>query len=214
MKICIVGAGAIGGYLGVKLIKAGLDVSLVARGAHLEAMKKKGLTIIENEKEIACFPKCSESMEELGKMDFIFITLKAYSIPIIVKDIVKMFNENTSVITAYNGMPWWYFFNHQGTLNNYKIKCVDQNNLQWNLITPERIIGCVVYPATEIIKPGTIKHIEGSRFSIGEPGGVKSERVSLLSKALFKANLSHVLSNISTSEEYSSKLIVDDTPLG
>ena len=100
MKICIVGAGAIGGYLGVKLIKAGLDVSLVARGAHLEAMKKKGLTIIENEKETVCFPKCSENMEELGKMNFIFITLKAYSIPGVVKEIAKMFDENTSVINA------------------------------------------------------------------------------------------------------------------
>ena len=109
MKICIVGAGATGGYLGVKLINAGLDVSLVERGAHLEAMQKTGLTIIEDEKEITCFPKCSDSMKELGKMDFIFITLKAYSIPQVVKEIAKMFNDNTSVITAYNGIPWWYF---------------------------------------------------------------------------------------------------------
>ena len=187
MKICIVGAGAIGGYLGVKLIKAGYDVSLVARGEHLDAMCNIGLTLLEDKKKITCFPKCTDSIEELGKMDFIFITLKAYSIPIIVKDIVKMFNENTSVITAYNGMPWWYFFNHQGTLNNYKIKCVDQNNLQWNLITPERIIGCVVYPATEIIKPGVIKHIEGNRFSLGEPNGIKSERIVRISKTLVNA---------------------------
>ena len=124
MKICIVGAGAIGGYLGVKLIKAGFDVSLVARGAHLEAMSKNGLTLIEDEKEISCFPKCTDSMEKLSKMDFIFITLKAYSIPGMVKEIIKMFKKNTSIITAYNGMPWWYFFNYGGRLNNYQIQCL------------------------------------------------------------------------------------------
>jgi 2-dehydropantoate 2-reductase len=189
MKICIVGAGATGGYLGTKLIKAGLDVSLVARGPHLEAMRKTGLTIIENNKEISCFPKCSDSMEELGKMDFIFITLKAYSIPGTVKEIAKMFDENTSVITAYNGIPWWYFFNDGGQFNNYRIKCIDPDNIQWNIITPVRIIGCVVYPATEIIQPGVIKHLEGNRFSLGEPSGIQTERVSTISKALISAEL-------------------------
>ena len=195
MKICIVGAGATGGYLGVKLINAGLDVSLVARGAHLEAMKKTGLTIIENEKEITCKPKCSDSMEELGKMDFIFITLKTYSIPGVVKEIAKMFNDNTTVITAYNGIPWWYFFNIGGQFNNYRFKCIDPNNIQWKLITPERIIGCVVYPATEIIQPGVIKHLEGNRFSLGEPSGIQSERVSIISKALVRANLKAPIRN-------------------
>ena len=189
MKICIVGAGAIGGYLGVKLIKAGFDVSLVARGAHLEAMSKNGLTLIEDEKEISCFPKCTDSMEKLSKMDFIFITLKAYSIPGMVKEIVKMFKKNTSVITAYNGMPWWYFFNYGGRLNNYQIQCLDKDSVQWNLITPERIIGCVVYPATEIIEPGIIKHMEGNRFSLGEPDGTRSERILTMSKTLVTAGL-------------------------
>ena len=195
MKICIMGAGATGGYLGAKLINAGLDVSLVARGAHLEAMQKTGLTIIENEKEITCTPKCSDSMEELGKMDFIFITLKAYSIPGVVKEIAKMFDENTSVITAYNGIPWWYFFKTGGQFNNYRIKCIDPDNTQWNLITPERIIGCVVYPATEIIRPGVIKHMEGNRFSLGEPSGVQSERISRISKALVSAGLKAPIRN-------------------
>ena len=195
MKICIVGAGAIGGYLGVKLIKAGFDVSLVARGPHLEAMSKNGLTLIEDEKEISCFPKCTDSMEKLSKMDFIFITLKAYSIPGMVKEIVKMFKKNTSVITAYNGMPWWYFFNNGGRLNNYQIQCLDQDSTQWNLITPERIIGCVVYPATEIIEPGIIKHIEGNRFSLGEPDGTKSDRVLTMSKTLVSAGLKAPIRN-------------------
>ena len=195
MKICIVGAGAIGGYLGVKLIKAGFDVSLVARGAHLEAMSKNGLTLIEDEKEISCFPKCTDSMEKLSKMDFIFITLKAYSIPGMVKEIVKMFKKNTSVITAYNGMPWWYFFNYGGRLNNYQIQCLDKDSVQWNLITPERIIGCVVYPATEIIEPGIIKHMEGNRFSLGEPDGTKSDRVFTMSKTLVSAGLKAPIRN-------------------
>ena len=189
MKICIVGAGATGGYLGVKLINAGFDVSLVARGAHLTAMKKKGLTLIENDKEITCSPKCSDSMKELGKMDFIFITLKAYSINGLVKEISTMFDENTSVISAYNGIPWWYFFGAEGQFKNYRIKCIDPKNIQWNVITPERIIGCVVYPATEIIEPGVIKHIEGNRFSLGEPNGAQTERISRISKAMVRADL-------------------------
>ena len=189
MKICIVGAGATGGYLGVKLINAGFDVSLVARGAHLTAMKKKGLTLIENDKEITCSPKCSDSMKELGKMDFIFITLKAYSINGLVKEISTMFDENTSVISAYNGIPWWYFFGAEGQFKNYRIKCIDPENIQWNVITPERIIGCVVYPATEIIEPGVIKHIEGNRFSLGEPNGAQTERISRISKAMVRADL-------------------------
>ena len=208
MKICIVGAGAIGSYLGVKLIKAGLDVSLVARGAHLKAMKKTGLTIIENEKETVCFPKCSETMEELGKMDFIFITLKAYSITGMAKEIAKLFDENTSVITAYNGIPWWYFFNTGGQFNNYRIKCIDPDNTQWNLMTPERIIGCVVYPATEIIRPGVIKHVEGNRFSLGEPSGVQSERISRISKALISAGLKAPIHN-NIRQEIWTKLIGD-----
>ena len=189
MKICIVGAGATGGYLGVKLINAGFDVSLVARGAHLTAMKKKGLTLIENDKEITCSPKCSDSMKELGKMDFIFITLKAYSINGLVEEISTMFDENTSVISSYNGIPWWYFFGAEGQFKNYRIKCIDPKNIQWNVITPERIIGCVVYPATEIIEPGVIKHIEGNRFSLGEPNGVQTERISRISKAMARADL-------------------------
>jgi 2-dehydropantoate 2-reductase len=189
MKICIVGAGATGGYLGVKLINAGFDVSLVARGAHLTAMKKNGLTLIENDKEITCSPKCSDSMKELGKMDFIFITLKAYSINGLVEEISTMFDENTSVITSYNGIPWWYFFGAEGQFKNYRIKCIDPKNIQWNVITPERIIGCVVYPATEIIEPGVIKHIEGNRFSLGEPNGAQTERISRISKAMARADL-------------------------
>ena len=195
MKICIVGAGATGGYLGFKLINAGFDVSLVARGTHLKAMKHSGLTVIENDKEISCFPKCSESMSDLGKMDYIFITLKAYSIPELVNEISTMFKENTAVITAYNGIPWWYFFNIEGPFKNYRIKCIDPNNIQWNTITPERIIGCVVYPATEIIRPGVIKHMEGNRFSLGEPSGAHSERISRISKALISAGLKAPIRN-------------------
>ena len=206
MKICIVGAGAIGGYLGFKLINAGFDVSLVARGTHLKAMKHSGLTVIENDKEISCFPKCSESMSDLGKMDYIFITLKAYSIPGLVNEISTMFKENTAVITAYNGIPWWYFFNIEGPFKNYRIKCIDPNNIQWNTITPERIIGCVVYPATEIIEPGVIKHIEGNRFSLGEPEGMQTERILTISKALVKAGIKAPIRN-NLREEIWIKLI-------
>ncbi len=206
MKICIVGAGAIGGYLGAKLINAGLDVTLVARGLHLEEIKKNGLTIIEKDKKIICHPKCSDSFEHLGKMDFIFITLKAYSISEIAKEIAKMFHKNTSVITAYNGIPWWYFYNIGGKLNNYHIKCIDPENILWDTINPERVIGCVVYPATEIVEPGIIKHIEGTRFSLGEPAGVESQRIIKLSKALFSSNLKAPIRN-NIRQEIWTKLI-------
>ena len=189
MKICIVGAGATGGYLGAKLINSGYDVTLVARGLHLEAIKKNGLKIIENNNEIICFPKSTDSIEEIDKMDYVFITLKTYSISTIIKKVSKMFHENTVVITAYNGVPWWYFYNTLDKLNNYQIKCIDPDNIQWDTITPERVIGCVVYPATEIIQPGIINHIEGTRFSLGEPSGIKSERISILSKILFNSKL-------------------------
>ena len=206
MKICIVGAGATGGYLGFKLINAGFDVSLVARGTHLKAMKHSGLTVIENDKEISCFPKCSESMSDLGKMDYIFITLKTYSIPGLVNEISTMFKDNTAVITAYNGIPWWYFFNIEGPFKNYRIKCIDPNNIQWDTITPKRIIGCVVYPATEIIEPGVIKHIEGNRFSLGEPEGMQTERILTISKSLIKAGIkAPIRSNLR--EEIWTKLI-------
>ena len=206
MKICIVGAGATGGYLGFKLINAGFDVSLVARGTHLKAMKHSGLTVIENDKEISCFPKCSESMSDLGKMDYIFITLKTYSIPGLVNEISTMFKDNTAVITAYNGIPWWYFFNIEGPFKNYRIKCIDPNNIQWDTITPKRIIGCVVYPATEIIEPGVIKHIEGNRFSLGEPEGMQTERILTISKSLVKAGIkAPIRSNLR--EEIWTKLI-------
>ena len=206
MKICIVGAGATGGYLGFKLTKEGFDVSLVARGNHLQAMKEKGLTIIENDKEISCSVKCSDSMHDLGKMDYIFITLKAYSIPGLVKEISSMFKDNTTVITAYNGIPWWYFFNTPGPHKNYRIKCVDPDNIQWNIIKPQRVIGCVVYPATEVIKPGVIKHIEGNRFSLGEPEGIQTERILSISRALIKSGIKAPIRN-NLREEVWTKLI-------
>lgn len=189
MKICIVGAGATGGYLGFKLINAGFDVSLIARGDHLKAMQKKGLSIIENNEKIQCKPKCFESINEVEKMDYIFITLKAYSINKLVNEISSMFKDNTTVVTAYNGIPWWYFYNIDGKFNNYKIKCIDPENIQWNVITPQRILGSVVYPATEIIEPGVIKHIEGNRFSLGEPNGNITERVLKLSKTLLDSGI-------------------------
>ena len=117
-----------------------------------------------------------------------------------------MFKENTAVITAYNGIPWWYFFNIEGSFKNYRIKCIDPNNIQWNTITPERIIGCVVYPATEIIEPGVIKHIEGNRFSLGEPEGMQTERILTISKALVKAGIKAPIRN-NLREEIWIKLI-------
>src|SRR6056297_2566352 len=179
MKICIFGAGAIGGYMGAKLAEAGADVSLVARGPHLAAQRKKGLTLIE-EGETKTLPvTVSEDPAELGEQDYVIVTLKAHSVPPVVDKMQPVIGENTTIVSGVNGVPWWYFHKIGGPLEGTRLASVG----------PGRVLGCVVYPAAEVIEPGTVKHIEGNRFSLGEPDGSKSDRAMALSKALSAAGL-------------------------
>ena len=190
MKICVFGAGAIGGYMGVKLAKAGVDVSLVARGPHLEAMQTKGLTLIEEDKEPVTVPiTASDDPAKLGPQDYVIITLKAHSVPPIVSNLQPLIGPNTTIVSGVNGVPWWYFHKIGSELEGTRLKSVDPGNVQWDGFGPERVLGCVVYPAAEVSEPGTIKHIEGNRFSLGEPDGTKSERALALSQALRAAGL-------------------------
>ncbi len=189
MKICIFGAGAIGGYMGAKLAQAGADVSLVARGPHLAAMQANGLTLIE-EGETSTLPvKASDNAADIGPQDYVIVTLKAHSVPPVVDKMKPLIGEQTTIVSGVNGVPWWYFHKIGGPLEGTRLASVDPGDAQWNGFGPDKVLGCVVYPAAEVSEPGVIKHIEGNRFSLGEPDGSKSERAMALSKALATAGL-------------------------
>lgn len=189
MKICIFGAGAIGGYMAAKLAAAGADVSVVARGPHLAAMQAHGLVLRANGEEIVTHPRVAASAADLGPQDYVVITLKAHSVPGAVPQLLPLLGEKTAVVMGVNGVPWWYFFGLAGPYENHRLASIDPGDVQWNAITPQRVIGCVVYPAAEVPEPGVIELIEGDRFSLGEPDGSKSERVLRLADALIKAGL-------------------------
>ena len=189
MKICVFGAGAIGGYMGVKLAQAGADVSLVARGPHLAAMQQNGLRLIEEGQEHKVSISASDTPSDLGEQDYIIVTLKAHSVPPVVEKMRPLIGKNTTIVSGVNGVPWWYFHKIGGPLEGTRLHSVDPDDAQWNGFGPDNVLGCVVYPAAEVIEPGVIKHIEGNRFSLGEPDGSKSERAISLSQALSAAGL-------------------------
>jgi 2-dehydropantoate 2-reductase len=191
INICIFGAGAIGGYLGCCLSKAGANVSLIARGAHKEAIEKDGLTLISNEGSENFNLKVTDNPNDLNTQDYIILAVKAHAISNIVTSLQPLLNNKTTVLSAVNGLPWWYFYkaNSQTKLENSYIESVDPNGLIWDTIDPKRALGCVVYPACEIEKPGVIRHIKGNRFSLGEPDGVNSERLKVLSNLLIAGGL-------------------------
>ncbi|MDW3181662.1 2-dehydropantoate 2-reductase [Roseobacter sp.] len=189
MKICIFGAGAIGGYMGVKLAQAGADVSLVARGPHLAAMQQNGLTLIEDGQETTVPVTASDDANALGPQDYVIVTLKAHSVPAVVPMMQPLIADHTTIVSGVNGVPWWYFHKIGGPLEGTRVQSVDPGDAQWNGFGPDRVLGCVVYPAAEVSTPGTIRHIEGNRFSLGEPDGSKSDRAQALSKALMAAGL-------------------------
>ena len=189
MKVCIFGAGAIGGYMGVKLAKAGADVSLVARGPHLAAMQEQGLTLIEEGETKTVPVTASDDPAALGVQDYVIVTLKAHSVPPVVSKMAPLIGPNTTLVSGVNGVPWWYFHKLEGAHEGTRLDSVDPGNVQWDGFGPDRVLGCVVYPAAEVIEPGVIKHIEGNRFSLGEPDGSKSKRAQALSKILTNAGL-------------------------
>jgi len=191
INICIFGAGAIGGYLGCCLSKAGANVSLIARGAHKEAIEKDGLTLISNEGSENFNLKVTDNPNDLNTQDYIILAVKAHAISNIVTSLQPLLNNKTTVLSAVNGLPWWYFYkaNSQTKLENSYIESIDPNGLIWDTIDPKRALGCVVYPACEIEKPGVIRHIKGNRFSLGEPDGINSERLKILSNLLIAGGL-------------------------
>jgi 2-dehydropantoate 2-reductase len=189
MKICIYGAGAIGGYMGAKLAKAGAEVSLVARGPHLAAMQGAGLVVIEEGERWSVPVRAAEDPSVLGPQDYVVITLKAHSVPGVVARLQPLLGSKTTVVMGVNGVPWWYFYKLGGPFDGRRLAAVDPGDIQWNGIGPERVLGCVVYPAAEVAEPGVIAHLEGNRFTLGEPSGESSERAQALSKLLGAAGL-------------------------
>ena len=190
MKITIFGAGAIGGYLAAKLAIAGrTDLSIVARGAHLEAIKTSGLRLIEDGQESVAAVRAAAKPEELGTQDYVVLALKAHSLTPALDQIAPLLGSNTAVVTMQNGVPWWYFHGVGGPLEGTRLNAVDPGGAIWQRIGPQRVIGSVVYPAVEVDAPGLIRHVEGRRFSLGEPSGERSERVTLLAEEMVKAGL-------------------------
>jgi len=182
MKVCIVGAGAIGGYMAVRIANAGHDVSVIARGPHLAAIKARGMKLIEeNDEFVAENLTATEFVGELGPMDVVLLALKAHQIAPIVNDMSVLLGPNTVIVTLQNGIPWWYFQNFVGDYANRVVETVDPGGLLFKSIDPERLIGCIAYPAATISKPGVIQHIEGNRFPVGELSGMKTERVQMVS---------------------------------
>ncbi|MYJ11040.1 MAG: 2-dehydropantoate 2-reductase [Gemmatimonadetes bacterium] len=189
MKIAIYGAGATGGYLGVKLALAGVDTTLIARGPHLEAMQRHGARLLIDGDELVARPFCTEDPAEAGPQDYVIITLKAHSAPRVVEAMQPLLGPDTAVVTAQNGVPWWYFHQVGGEWEGTRLESVDPGGRQWDGIGPERAIGCVVYVATEIAEPGVITHSYGNKFSLGEPSGHKTPRIRALSRALSEAGV-------------------------
>jgi 2-dehydropantoate 2-reductase len=189
MKLAVFGAGAIGGYLGAKLALAGTDVTLIARGPHLEAMRTNGLRLIEGESEVVAHPRCVSDGRDAGPQDYVLLAVKAHSVAPALDSIAPLLGPDTAVVTAQNGVPWWYFYGVDGPWRDRRLETVDPGGRIWDALGPERVIGCVVYPACEIAAPGVIKHIEDNRFSLGEPDGSRSERVTALAQALVAAGL-------------------------
>lgn len=197
MRICIYGAGAIGAWLGVELSLAGEDVTLIARGLHLEAMQKNGVKLLIDGEERVAHPRCIEDPADAGSQDYVIITLKAHSLPGIADKIQPLLGPETAVVTGVNGIPWWYFYKLDGPYENHKLDSIDPGGKFWDAVGPERAIGFVVYPAAEIAEPGVIRHIEGDRYTMGEPDGRSSDRTDKLCAALKEAGFkSRVRDNI------------------
>lgn len=198
MKVCIVGAGAIGGMIGVRMAAAGHDVTLIARGAHLEAIKANGLKLIMEGEEYVCNPVlATNDLKEVPEQDVIFVGLKAHQVAPIADDLAALLTPTTTLVGLQNGIPWWYFQKIGNDYEGRTVETVDPSGITASKLNPDNIIGCIAYPASEIIEPGVIKHIEGTRFPVGEIDGASTERVQAICDALVESGFkSFVLDDI------------------
>ena len=198
MKICVVGAGAIGGYLAVRLARAGHDVSVIARGPHLAAIQAKGLKLVEDEQELTADNlTATDRIRDLGAQDVVLLALKAHQVGPVANDLPALFGLDTVMVTLQNGIPWWYFQKLGGPYADRVVETVDPAGVLFKSIDPERLLGCIAYPAAAIAEPGVIRHIEGNRFPIGELDGSNSERAQKVFAAFTEAGFkSRVLDDV------------------
>ena len=188
MRIVIAGAGAIGGYIGARLARAGADVVLFARGPHLRAMQTRGLRVTSAEGEsFDVRPQTTGDLAAIGKADVVFLGVKAHSLTSLVPQLPPLFGPDTVVVSTQNGIPWWYFQSYGGELDGLRLERVDPGGVIASTIEPRRILGSLAYFATDLAEPGVIHHTEGNRISFGEPDGTKSERAKSIAEALIAA---------------------------
>ena len=201
MKISVIGAGAIGGYLAVKLARSGHDVSVLVRGANLAAVRANGMKLVmaEGTEEIAQVG-ASDRIADLGLQDVVIMAMKAHQVAPVAADLGPLLGPDTHIITAQNGVPWWYFQKHGGPYDGLRVEAVDPGGVVSANIDVDRVIGCVVYPACDMPAPGVIRHIEGNRFSLGEIDGASTERVRALADVFRKAGFKSPLSTDIRSE--------------
>ena len=189
MRIAIVGAGAIGAYLGAKLSASGEEVFLIARGPHLKAMQAHGVRVRSPEGDFEAHPTATGDFKEIGPVDYVFLTVKAHGLTEVAPRLEPLLNPDTAVVSAQNGIPWWYFQRHGGPWDGTQIESVDPGGVISKAIAAERIIACIVYPSALIVQPGVIQHVEGNRFSMGELDGTTTERCRRLADTLTKSGL-------------------------
>jgi 2-dehydropantoate 2-reductase len=189
VKVAILGAGATGGFLGARLAMTGADVVLIARGPHLKAMSETGLRLIEPDGETTVRVDATDDLSALRGADAVFVTLKAHSVPAMAERLAANLDAGTAVVSAQNGIPWWYFQRHGGELEGIHLETVDPGGLVARTINPDRVIACIVYPATTVVGPGIVRHLEGEKFSLGELDGSQTARILALSSLLASAGL-------------------------
>jgi 2-dehydropantoate 2-reductase len=191
MKIAVVGVGAIGGYVGHCLAQAGEDVTFIARGKNLEALRTHGIKLVRADGSEHVVPrvKATADYAEAGPQDLVILAMKAHQVESVAADVPKLFGPDTVVVPMQNGIPYWYFHGHSGEFAGVRLNSVDPSGLIGSSIPAQRVIGCVVYPATELVAPGVIKHVEGNRFPVGEPDGSSSERVAGVAACFIRGGL-------------------------
>jgi 2-dehydropantoate 2-reductase len=189
MKFLVAGAGAIGAYIGARMARAGFDVTLFARGPHLLAMQEHGVEIKSSEGDFVAHPKVASSMDEVGPVDVVFLGVKAHGLPQLVPHIKPVLGPDTAVVSTQNGIPWWFFQGFGGEWDGLRLERVDPGGVISSAIEARRMLGSVVYLATEIVSPGVVQHIEGNRISLGEPDGSRSGRSKSIAEALIASGL-------------------------
>jgi 2-dehydropantoate 2-reductase len=199
VRVCVVGAGAIGGLIAVKLAQAGEDVTVIARGAHLAAIRERGLTLYMEGGEQVARVRATDRVAEAGPQDVVLLAVKAHQVAAVAPDLGALLGPATAVVTAQNGIPWWYFQKQGGPYEGRRLESVDPGGVITGHVPPDRIVGSIIYPAAEIAEPGVVRHVEGNRISLGELDGAETERVKgladLFRRAGFKARVAGDLRN-------------------